>query len=109
MSRTHLHTDHTDRSMVGVNAPSSADFDVRRDALRDALPRRISISERIDFSTYYKNIIRRPHSPKAIRNRRDAHPETTEPQKFRQHVTVEKKLTRVGAPTNLKELSINKL
>lgn len=25
------------------------------------------------------------------------------------HVTVEKKLTRVGAPTNLKELSINKL
>ena len=50
-----------------------------------------------------------PHSPKAIRNRRDAYPESTEPQKVRQHVTVEKKLTRVGAPTNLKELSINKL
>lgn len=49
MSRTHLHTDHTDRSMVGVNAPSSADFDVRLDALRDALPRRISILEHIDF------------------------------------------------------------
>ena len=49
MSRTHLHTDHTDRSMVGVNAPSSADFDVHLDTLRDALPRRISISERIDF------------------------------------------------------------
>ena len=49
MSRTHLHTDHTARSLVGVNAPSSADFDVRLDALRDALPRRISISERIDF------------------------------------------------------------
>ena len=49
MSRTHLHTDHTDRSMVGVNAPSSADFDVHLDALRDALPRRISILEHIDF------------------------------------------------------------
>ena len=48
-SRTHLHTDHTDRSRVGVDVTSSADFDVRRDALRDALPRRISISERIDF------------------------------------------------------------
>ena len=35
--------------MVGVNAPPSADFDVHLDALRDALPRRISISERIDF------------------------------------------------------------
>ena len=34
--------------MAGV-VTSSADFDVRRDALRDALPRRISISERIDF------------------------------------------------------------
>lgn len=39
----------------------------------------------------------------------DPSPETTEPQKVRQHVTMEKKLTRVGAPTNLKELSINKL
>ena len=108
-SCTHLHTDHTDRSMVGVNAPSSADFDVRLDALRDALSRRISILEHIDFQYITKNIIRRPHSPKAIRNRRDAYPESTEPQKVRQHVTAEKKLTRVGAPTNLKELSINKL
>ena len=48
-SRTHLQTDHTDRSMVGVNAPSSADFDVRRDALRDALPRRISVLDHIDY------------------------------------------------------------
>ena len=48
-SRTHLHTDHTDRSRVGVDVTSSADFDVHLDALRDALPRRISISERIDF------------------------------------------------------------
>ena len=63
----------------------------------------------LTFNILQKNIIRRPHSPKAIRNRRDAYPESTEPQKVRQHVTVEKKLTRVGAPTNLKELSINKL
>ena len=48
-SRTHLHTDHTDRSMVGVDVTSSADFDVRRDALRDALPRRISVLEHIDY------------------------------------------------------------
>ena len=48
-SRTHLHTDHTDRSMVGVNAPSSADFDVHLDTLRDALPRRILVLEYIDY------------------------------------------------------------
>ena len=58
-SRTHLHTDHTDRSMVGVNAPSSADFDVHLDALRDALPRRISISEHIDF----QYITKKHHPP----------------------------------------------
>ena len=33
--------------MAGV-VTSSADFDVRRDALRDALPRRISVLEHID-------------------------------------------------------------
>ena len=48
-SRAHLHTDHTDRSRVGVDVTSSADFDVRRDALRDALPRRISVLEHIDY------------------------------------------------------------
>ena len=34
--------------MAGV-VTSSADFDVRRDALRDALPRRISVLEHIDY------------------------------------------------------------
>ena len=48
-SRTHLHTDHTDRSRVGVDITSSADFDVRRDAPRDTLPRRISVLEHIDY------------------------------------------------------------
>ena len=48
-SRTHLQIDHTDRSRVGVDVTSSADFDVRRDALRDAPPRRISVLEHIDY------------------------------------------------------------
>ena len=34
--------------MAGV-VTSSADFDVRRDALRNALPRRISVLEHIDY------------------------------------------------------------
>ena len=59
-SRTDLQTDHTDRSMVGVDVTSSADFDVRRDALRDALPRRISTLEHIEYQYITKNIIRRP-------------------------------------------------
>ena len=34
---------------IGVDVPSSADFDVHRDALRDALPRRISVLDHIDY------------------------------------------------------------
>ena len=44
---------------IGVDVPSSADFDVRRDALRDALPRQIIISEYVDYQhiTKYINFV----------------------------------------------------
>ena len=81
MSRTHLHTDHTDRSMVGVNAPSSADFDVRRDALRDALPRRISISERIDFQYITKTSSAGPTARKQYATAETLTPKVRNPRK----------------------------
>ena len=81
MSRTHLHTDHTDRSMVGVNAPSSADFDVRRDALRDALPRRISISERIDFKYITKTSSADPTARKQYATTETLTPKVRNPRK----------------------------
>ena len=81
MSRTHLHTDHTDRSMVGVNAPSSADFDVRLDALRDALPRRISISERIDFQHVTKTSSAAPTARKQYATAETLTPKVRNPRK----------------------------
>ena len=81
MSRTHLHTDHTDRSMVGVNAPSSADFDVRLDALRDALPRRISISERIDFQYITKTPSADPTARKQYATAETLTPKVRNPRK----------------------------
>ena len=81
MYRTHLHTDHTDRSMVGVNAPSSADFDVRRDALRDALPRRISISERIDFQYITKTSSAAPTARKQYATAETLTPKVRNPRK----------------------------
>ena len=81
MSRTHLHTDHTDRSMVGVNAPSSTDFDVRRDALRDALPRRISISERIDFQYITKTSSADPTARKQYATAETLTPKVRNPRK----------------------------
>ena len=81
MSRTHLHTDHTDRSMVGVNAPSSADFDVRRDALRDALPRRISISERIGFQYITKTSSADPTARKQYATAETLTPKVRNPRK----------------------------
>mgnify|MGYP004689434983 CR=1 FL=1 len=39
---------------IGVDVPSSADFDVSRDTLRDALPRRISVLEHIDYQCITK-------------------------------------------------------
>ena len=81
MSRTHLHTDHTDRSMVGVNAPSSADFDVRLDALRDALPRRISISERIDFQYITKTSSTDPTARKQYATAETLTPKLRNPRK----------------------------
>ena len=80
-SRTHLHTDHTDRSMVGVNAPSSADFDVRLDALRDALPRRISISERIDFQYITKTSSADPTARKQYATAETLTPKVQNPRK----------------------------
>ena len=80
-SRTHLHTDHTDRSMVGVNAPSSADFDVRLDALRDALPRRISISERIDFQYITKTSSADPTARKQYATAETLTPKVRNPRK----------------------------
>ena len=80
-SRTHLHTDHTDRSMVGVNAPSSADFDVHLDALRDALPRRISISERIDFQYIIKTSSADPTARKQYATAETLTPKVRNPRK----------------------------
>ena len=80
-SRTDLQTDHTDRSMVGVNAPSSADFDVRRDALRDALPRRISISERIDFQYITKTSSADPTARKQYATAETLTPKVRKPRK----------------------------
>lgn len=81
MSRTHLHTDHTDRSMVGVNAPSSADFDVRLDALRDALPRRISILEHIDFQYITKTSSTDPTARKQYATAETLTPKVRNPRK----------------------------
>ena len=39
---------------IGVDVPSSADFDVSRDALRDALPQRILVLEHIDYQHIIK-------------------------------------------------------
>ena len=80
-SRTDLQIDHTDRSMVGVNAPSSADFDVRRDAPRDALPRRISISERIDFQQITKTSSADPTARKQYATAETLTPKVRNPRK----------------------------
>ena len=80
-SRTDLQTDHTDRSMVGVNAPSSADFDVQLDALRDALPRRISISERIDFQYITKTSSATPTARKQYATAETLTPKVRNPRK----------------------------
>ena len=81
MSRTHLHTDHTDRSMVGVNAPSSADFDVHLDALRDALPRRISVLEHIDFQYITKTSSADPTARKQYATAETLTPKVRNPRK----------------------------
>ena len=81
MSRTHLHTDHTDRSMVGVNAPSSADFDVHLDALRDALPRRISALEHIDFQYITKTSSAEPTARKQYATAETLTPKVRNPRK----------------------------
>ena len=81
MSRTHLQTDHTDRSMVGVNATSSADFYVHLDALRDALSRRISISERIDFQHITKTSSAAPTARKQYATAETLTPKVRNPRK----------------------------
>ena len=45
--------------MAGV-VTSSANFDVSRDALRDALPRRISVLEHIDYQCITKTVSANP-------------------------------------------------
>ena len=80
-SRTHLHTDHTDRSMVGVNAPSSADFDVRLYALRDALPRRISVLEHIDYQHITKTSSADPTARKQYATAETLTPKVRNPRK----------------------------
>ena len=79
-SLTDLQTDHTDRSRVGV-VTSSADFDVRRDALRDALPRRISISERIDFQHITKTSSADPTARKQYATAETLTPKVRNPRK----------------------------
>ena len=66
--------------MAGV-VTSSADFDVRRDALRNALPRRISVLEHIDYQYITKTSSADPTARKQYATAETLTPKVRSPRK----------------------------